>query len=310
LSEISGDKIIFSLDGALNYIPIEAIPLDENQYLIHKYSISYSNSASLWLEQQERNDQGFSKSFVGFAPEYDSEYHFATRDSLLENRVTVLRSNGQFKLPNAQLEVSEIANLINGKSIVGSLASRAAFLKEIPDYQIIHIAAHGLVNDQNPLSSCLLFTNEKAEESKLYASDIYQLNLNADLAVLSACNTGYGKLQRGEGMVGLSHAFNYAGVASTLVSLWSVPDKQTSELMMDFYKYLKEGETKDEALRQAKINFLNNNKNAKAVHPYFWAGFVLHGNTETIAFSKWNPWFFAIGGILFVTLFYFWKNKR
>lgn len=308
IAQRPNEKLIFSLDGALNYIPIEALPTaEEGRYFIHEHMVSYASSASLWFNQNQNMPSAGSKSFVGFAPDYNN-FQLASRDSVFQNRILTLRSNGQFMLPHTQLEVDQIANLVNGKSIVGKAANRDRFLKEISDYQVIHIAAHGLVDDINPLSSCLLFSNDAREDSRLYAGDIYQIDLNAQLAVLSACNTGYGKLQRGEGMMGMAHAFNFAGVASTLVSLWSVPDKQTSTLMVDFYQHLKNGANKDEALRQAKINYLDQQKNKKAAHPYFWAGFVLHGNTNAISFSSTQWWRWILGGMILLGIGFFVKR--
>ena len=112
------------------------------------------------------------------------------------------------------------------------------------------------------------------------------MQLNADLAVLSACNTGYGKLSRGEGVMSLARAFTYAGVPATVTSLWKVPDLTTREIMVDFYKNLKQGMSKDAALRQAKLTYLKNAPESIAANPFFWAGFVPMGNMEAMDMTE------------------------
>jgi CHAT domain-containing protein len=109
------------------------------------------------------------------------------------------------------------------------------------------------------------------------------MELNAEIAVLSACETGLGKLHRGEGMMSLSRAFMYAGVPSTVISLWKVPDQSASILMTKFYQFLKNGERKDDALRLAKLEFIEDHPEMS--HPFFWAGFIVNGKTDAVSFS-------------------------
>ena len=115
------------------------------------------------------------------------------------------------------------------------------------------------------------------------------MQFNADLAVLSACNTGFGAISRGEGVMSLARAFTYAGVPATVTSLWKVPDLTTREIMVEFYKNLKRGMTKDAALRQSKLTYLDNTPESIAANPYFWAGFVPMGNMAAMDLSEPSP---------------------
>ena len=138
--------------------------------------------------------------------------------------------------------------------------------------------------------------------------------LNADLAVLSACNTGFGVLRKGEGVMSIARAFTYAGVPATVTSLWSAPDRETSDIMVAFYKNLQKGLSRDAALRQAKLTFLDNASRSKEANPYFWAAFVPIGNMETIDVEKKDPlsiWGILAGltGVLGLGV-WFWKRKK
>ncbi len=116
----------------------------------------------------------------------------------------------------------------------------------------------------------------------MYLEELYGLHLNADLAVLSACNTGKGILDSSKGMVSLNRAFTLAGVPSTLASLWEVPDNVTQKIMVDFYQNLKDGQSKSMALRNAKLKYLKTTTDANFQLPFYWAGFVLHGDPTPI----------------------------
>jgi len=148
----------------------------------------------------------------------------------------------------------------------------------LKNYDYIHFAAHGFIDENHPdLSSIVLTQNKNSgEDGFLRAAEIFNLDMNADLVVLSACQTGLGKLVRGEGMVGLTRAFMYAGSPAVMVSLWSVSDFSTATLMGEFYRGLvKENLSKTDALRKAQLTLL---KNEKFSHPYYWAPFVLFGD--------------------------------
>jgi CHAT domain-containing protein len=149
---------------------------------------------------------------------------------------------------------------------------------DLADYQIVHLATHGLLNEQNPeLSGLVLSLFEEtgeAENGFLRLHDIFNLNLPAELVVLSACETGLGENVRGEGLVGLTRGFMYAGAKRVVVSLWKVNDVQTSVLMTQFYeRMLQEEQNPVAALRAAQLQMWEAGKS-----PYYWAAFTVQGD--------------------------------
>ena len=148
---------------------------------------------------------------------------------------------------------------------------------ELKKYRLLHFATHGFVNTWKPELSGILLAQDTAinEDGILYSGEIYNLKLNADLAVLSACETGLGEIKKGEGLIGLTKALLYAGSKNIIVSLWKVADKSTSDLMIDFYKnLLEEKQDFSQALQQAKLKMIDEGKHA---HPFYWSPFILIG---------------------------------
>jgi len=180
-------------------------------------------------------------------------------------------------LPNSGTEAISIARLANGQSLIGLNATKANFLKNYQDFNILHFATHSAANDVlGEYSFVALQAEEEAQKIDfLYARDIYGLRLSADLVVLSACETALGQFRKDEGVVGLSRAFTCAGARNVVASLWSVNDASTQRLMVLFYKEIKKGIPYNRALANAKRAFIKENRSY--AHPYFWAGFVLNG---------------------------------
>lgn len=119
-------------------------------------------------------------------------------------------------------------------------------------------------------------------EGKVHTYELFEKQPNAQLVVLSACNNGMGKIHKSEGVMSLARGFLYTGVHSIVMTLWSVDDQSSAELMSSFYGYLKDGKPKDEALRSAKLDYLANTKNPGKLHPRYWAGYVLIGDNSAI----------------------------
>jgi CHAT domain-containing protein len=148
-----------------------------------------------------------------------------------------------------------------------------------------------MVDDQNPMYSNLAFGKDQSvkEDGYLNTFELFNMKLNARMAVLSACNTGVGALQKGEGIMSLARGFYYAGCPDVVMTLWPVEDKMSSDLVTDFYHQLSEGKSKAEALRFAKLNFLKSADPLRA-HPYFWAGYVNIGdNSPLVKQQKESP---------------------
>jgi len=253
-------------------------------YLLKDYALNYAYSATLWVNNSRKTQRNYTFEYGGFAPEYTS------------NAISsVNTSGGLFDLPAARDEVVSISNLVGGKAFLESDATKEKFLEDASQFRILHLAMHGLVEEEEPdhletrhvlsLSgaSQLVFApvGNGPDNYLLTMPEIYNLRLNADLVVLSACNTGYGKVVKGEGVMSLSRPFIYAGSPSLVLSLWQVPDNGTKRLMYSFFEELLKGKNKDEALRQAKLTYLEDNPKS-ASHPIYWAGFITTGNNAAL----------------------------
>ncbi len=275
----SAKKLIIVPDGALSYLPFETLVDDQKTpaYLIERFAISYAPSASALATIRVRN-QNDSPPILGLIAFGDPLYQEAS----LKAPPATERGSELRQLPYTRAEVNEIAALFPAaqrKIFLGTDANEKMVKTEaLQQYKYLHFAAHGNVDEAHPARSGIVLSHlsDPTEDGTLQMSEIMQLKLNADLVTLSACRTGLGKLLHGEGIIGLTRAFLYAGANSVVVSLWNVNDVATASLMKSFYKNLQSGLPKDEALRQAKLELLTGEKRAWR-HPYYWAPFVLIG---------------------------------
>ena len=305
-------NLIIIPDGQLSYVPFELLNGPNGLYLIHTYNLSYASSATL-LQYQHRITPNAALAFAGFAPDYDA-YAPEAADTLYDPALAVLVRSGNMHLPAAIEEVEQIANMMGGDRYTEEEASEAAFKEAAGKYDILHLAMHSLVNTANPSFSRLLFDmspSEGQDDGQLLVEELYGMNLEARLAVLSACNTGFGKVKKGEGTMSIARAFTYAGVPSTLMSLWEVPDKSTAMIMIEFYNQLKKGKTKDRALREAKLAYLNDPTITEDLkRPFYWAGFIAMGNMEPLMRAG-SAKYIAIGisTLLFLIFIWRWLNK-
>ena len=275
-------KFIIIPDNYLGYLPFEALPSlhQPSNYLIEDFEISYAYAAHLLMQQNEITTKA-NKIWGGFAPTYDSA------NSPIAQRSNAKKNNNLTGLPGAQIETRAISNYFQGDFFIGSKVSENTFKKYAPDYSILHLSMHAEINDSHPSYSHFVFPSaNKVDEDALTAVELSNFPLNAELAVLSACNTGFGSIKKGEGIMSLSRAFMYAGVPSTVMSLWKVPDAATSRLMTTFYEYLQQGISKDAALRQAKLDYLENTFSPEQRHPFYWAGFIATGNMSAVNTSN------------------------
>lgn len=259
--------------GRLGIIPFETLTtkkikntesFDGAQFLLKNKSVRYEFSAGLLLQKTKQSKTKNPSIFL-CAP-----VSFPTKDNLNE-------------LPGTESEVKTISSLFNSKNITSKLFTRldanehAIKSTSLKDYSLIHFATHGVVDETSPeLSRIFLQNSSEAEDGNLFAGEIYNLEMNADLVTLSACQTGLGKISKGEGVIGLSRALVYAGAKSIIVSFWSVADESTSELMKTFYQRMLENPSSGYAsnLRDAKLSLINDQKYSS---PFYWAPFILIG---------------------------------
>ncbi len=259
-------------------------------YLYNRFGISYNYSVSLWLKHINKKTNLANKRFIGFAPEFSSYTE--------NNQLAPLSCN--------VMEVEQINRLFNSENIHSEKnAHLDNFKKNVSEYQIIHLATHTFLDNQNSSFNRIYFS-----DTYLSQNDLYQLKLNASLAVLSACNTGSGELKKGEGVMSLSRGFTHAGCPSILMSLWSVDDCATADIMLYYYENLSEGKTKEVALQNAKKKYLDKSDDILQTHPYYWSGFVQYGNVSPIKNNNSFSWMYIVGGFcLLVCLLLVAKRK-
>ena len=281
LEGIESKELVIIPDGVLNYLPFEALSVSENSanYLIQEYQISYTNSATFLREQQNKKKKDENR-LLAYAPSFKRTSTNVQHD----------RSDFGPLLHNTS-EVDRIMEFFDGKAITGDEASLISFSENSKDYNMLHFATHAGTNDEYPDYSYLAFApNNEGENSLLYVKDLYGYNINADLVALSACQTGLGRLQKGEGMLSLARGFSYAGAKSLVTTLWKINDQTTSELMQEFYKNLDTSLPKDKALREAKLTYLKNTDDELLTHPYYWSGFMISGDTSSLTSSNKDVW--------------------
>ncbi|MCB0846220.1 MAG: CHAT domain-containing protein, partial [Bacteroidetes bacterium] len=309
------EELLIIPDGVLGYIPFDALlenlpekpeQFGSHDYLLRNYRMSYAYSAALWARLQQQPSQTVQSDMLAIGPVFPkSDDLFAT----LEDR----RRDGFGPLLFNRQEVDQISSLFGGTLLTEQAATKDAFLAHASNYRFIHLSTHAKANDQDSRYSCIAFTpvqDTTQDNDFLTLSEICNLHLNAEMIVLSACETALGELKRGEGIMSLSRAFTYAGARSVITTLWSVDDEATADLMSRFYGYLTEGERKDEALRQARLDYIDEHDN-RFSHPFFWAAAVPMGNMEAIEIEKswgWEYWIFAM--IFLSGGFVVWRKTR
>lgn len=305
------EELIIVADADLGHLPFETFLTKEPSptytdyrvlsYLIKDYKISYNYSAALWHESQLEQVEPKNGKVLACAGSYQNT-------NLTKDRSPYLQKfrNAFVDLPAAEKEVDILSTLFEGKFLKNTESNEHFFKQNAQDYSIIHLAMHGTLNKKNPILSSIVFTEDgdSLEDNFLQAYEISHLKLNAQLVTLSACETGYGRFEQGEGVISLARAFMYAGVPSVIVSLWQVNDLSTSKIMKSFYENLAEGMDKATALQQSKIDYLGI-ATGIAAHPAFWSPFIQLGDSRPVSLDKkgdsiWLWWVFGLLGALTV----------
>ncbi|NEQ47488.1 MAG: CHAT domain-containing protein [Leptolyngbya sp. SIOISBB] len=265
-------RVIMIPQGDLFLVPFPALLNADGSYLIEQHTLLTAPSIHvLDLTRQQRQQRG----------------DIASPDDVLvvgnPDMPTVEISDGPLPgLFGAEEEAIKIADLFGAEALTGSAATEAYIKQQMTEPRLLHLATHGLLEYGFPdesgvrdLPGAIALTPGNGEDGLLTAAEIYSMNLNADLVVLSACDTGRGRIT-GDGVVGLSRAFISAGAPSVVVSLWAVPDASTAELMVAFYNQLDQGQDKAQALRQAMLTTMQQYPD----DPKHWAAFTLIGEAD------------------------------
>jgi CHAT domain-containing protein len=280
-------RLIVVPDGVLYYLPFEAL-IHNGRYLVQDHEISYAPSASMLglfedSESEPRSNKAMELLAIG-DPNFDSKSTGKESKNNLPARTKQISAERNFNLaslPRTRDEIKYIASLFppdRQRVLMGDEGTEAAFKREpLSNFRRLHFATHSVSDEKFPLRSGVALTpgGDTKEDGILEVREIAKLDLDCDLVVVSACQTGRGQLLLGEGIIGLSRAFLYAGARSVIVSLWDVTDMSTGQLMKDFYKNLTQGMSNSAALRRAKLQMLENTRMQR--HPYYWSSFVMVG---------------------------------
>lgn len=279
-----GQRIVISADGPLHVLAFAAL-MRGNQYLVEWKPVHFVLSATVYgglaRSRQQRQDPGKARLIAFGDPFYRPLTPDAAGDP--ELREAVRRGLDLQSLPSSGREVKSIAALFsNAQVYLGREATEERAKSIGPESRLVHFACHGLIDERFPLNSALVLTlpeqrTEGQDNGLLQAWEIFEsVRLEADLVTLSACDTGLGREMAGEGLVGLTRAFQYAGARSVVATLWGVADLSTARFMESFYGHLRAGKSKDEALRAAQIDQIRNETGIS--HPFHWAAFQLTGD--------------------------------
>lgn len=294
-------RLIIVPSGILHYLPFEVLLTKGDEkalarmtpaqlpYLLRDYAVSYVPSAAVLASLQNQPAKSTAgASFLAFADPLYANLTALPPGLSQPNASDAFGDQSPWRLERlseSRREVEQISALFPQEQVsllLGEQAKEenAKTTGRFDRFRFIHFATHGLLNEQRPSYSGLILSlasDEQSEDGLLQAYEIFNLKLNADLVVLSACETGLGKEVKGEGLIGLTHAFFYAGTRSLVVSLWKVQDRSTADLMVNLYREIGRTQNKSEALRQAKLRLIQQSRYAD---PYYWAPFVLTGDSK------------------------------
>ncbi len=298
-----GEELIIVPYGQMGLVPFEVLlcskPAQADyhnykklDYLIRHYAISYANSATLWWQSLKPKSLS-ANTLLAMAPSFENGSIPAQSQNLALEREVSRESLEPLAWTKKELEY--IGAYFDGTFLNDQQADEGQFKDLAPQADIIHIASHAFAQDKRPMYAKIYFSDsDSTEDAMLHAFELYNLKLKAKLAVLSACNTGFGNVSGSEGIMNLARGFIYAGCPSVVMSLWNADDHSSAEIMKHFYHNLYLGQRKSEALRNAKLTYLDNSRHLKT-HPYYWGQFIANGDMQPIKRKpvQWYWWALA-----------------
>jgi CHAT domain-containing protein len=290
-------RLIIVPDEFLYSLPFDALvcsdagsTFSEFDYLGRRFEIQLVSSCTLLAKARSTPASEYGSACAAFGdPDYETVGAMAERGGPparfwsgvaaecpadLKEYVRETVRGGWGRLPQSAAEANEIGRLFSGRVLLQKEASEKN-VKSLGPTKLLHFACHGLLDGRDPMKSALVLSADTANDGYLEAREICDLNLRAELVVLSACDTAGGEMLRGEGLIGLTRAFMIAGARSVVASLWAVSDDAGKEFMVGFYTKLAAGKTKQAALAETKREFI---RHPQYSAPYYWAGLVLHGD--------------------------------
>lgn len=294
-------KIIISADGPLSTLSFEALPNfpmlskfggSATDFLIDEYNFSYAVSAFSLVNPFNKVESAKEKNRAFFsAPGFDNDLKNDYRRFAVNNQLPVDNNYMSYLYQPFMLKLGDkLSKTWRVTREEGSDATESNFKEKAAGNNIVQIGSHAILNDIDPMRSCLVFAKElspskNANDGYLYSSEIYNQKINADLVILTACETGVGQFKEGEGMMSLSYGFEYAGCKSAIMSLWPIDEQTASMITENFYRHLANGESTSDALYHAKKDFLMT-ADGGFVNPFYWSGLVLLGQNEKIQLEK------------------------
>lgn len=313
---LKGERVTIVPCGPLFYVNFETlVPDGKSPYLIYDYNISYALSLNVLFSDDpvpNSNNKGLTVAIApGFEDDIKQNYksRLAGTDEPDEEFLHLVRQPGSLSLANI------LESRFNSIVYTGEAANEKNVKSVMQQGNILHFATHAVANSSDPMRSKLILAKDigpQKEDGYLHAYELYGLSLDAELAVLSTCESGIGYLQDGEGMISLAYSMNYAGCPSTVMSLWKVDEKSNTEIISRFYDYLADGDEKSDALRKAKLEYLNSAQGELA-HPYYWAGMVLMGQDGLVHFEE-NNWhlliWIAAGLLILLVMFLIFRRRK
>ncbi len=286
-------KIIFIPDDILHFLPFEALITepDSHKWLVSDFKISYTPSISSLheiIKRKKSSGHRRHKALLAVGDPYFKPFKNGNNGRPVLHQLFSSAPLEFQRLKYSGTEVDRISRLFKPSQrtvFKRNQATEEAFKKiNLEDYKIIHLATHSLIDNKQPFRSSIVLSldSNPQEDGLLQTREIYNIGLNSDLVVLSACETGLGQFIRGEGIEGINRSFFYAGSSAVLMSLWPVNDQATFQMMERFYTHLRSSETILNALRKTKLELINS---GPLSHPYYWAGFVVSGKADQKIFT-------------------------
>lgn len=304
---LTGGELLIIPDGPLHQVSFEAlvdapcVPSRMSEHvLLRRYAIAYLLSATTAVQFADLARERTGRTLAlapGFTDEVKRNYVERIADSTRIDR----RFLSYVRQPFALSTAAGLGRSWSATLLLGSAASEQALRDRAADHGVIHLGTHAELHPSDPMYARLVLSKGGAEggtddDGYLHAYEIYELDLRAQLAVLTACETGSGREDVGEGVRSIGHSFAYAGCPSLVMALWSIDEKVSSEIVTRFYEHLADGLSKHEALRLAKLEHLDAAKD-ELLLPYYWAGLVLVGDVRPVQFEQGFPWIWLVMGV-------------
>lgn len=276
-------KIIIIPDTRLNYIPFESLVVNDKRNLSESYLLNFCEISYAY---------SYSSLKVSYKDDYEKDFFAICPSSFKDNSLS--------RLLISQDNVGTIETIFDTQMISEENATKQRFLDEYGKSKVVHVSTHGGILNNKPWIS---FNDEK-----LMLSDIYFNNQKANLVVLSACKTSHGEHKKGEGVMSIARAFINSGSKSVVSSLWDINQQSTNEIITTFYTKIKEGNSKSEALRNAKLAYIKNHKNTSEASPFYWSSLVLTGDTSSVFASYKTLWYILLAICVLIAIVFMFKK--